>query len=263
MIRLGLTSQAFPILNASEVAAVASKAGLEGIEWAAESHLAPGDHGLASALLMQTLMARLTIVSFAALYRVQPGLESGLGFDALLETASAIQCPILRIFVGAKPWTRMTEEERRALRSELLRLGDRAGARGVTVALSFSRGTALEDYRSAEELLGLAEHAFIRLAWEPLAGIPAEEADAALARLSARTALVLARHADRRGRGGPLSEDASLWEGRIDAFQKGEVEPKMSRFVLLGRIGESDAERVNEDAGFLASVVKARNPARR
>jgi len=37
----------------------------------------------------------------------------------------------------------------------------------------------------------------------------------------------------------------------------------MSRFVLLGRIGEADEARVNEDSSFLSAVIKAKNPGRR
>lgn len=263
MVRLGLSSQAFPMLSTSEVSSLASAAGLEGIEWAAESHLAPGDPHTASALLMETLMARLSIASFAALYRVQPGSEAGLAFEPLLGTAAAIQSPVLRIYAGTKPWTKMPAGDRRALGDELVRLGDIAGERGITVALTLSRGTALEDYRCAEELFSDVDHAFVRVAWEPLPGISMEEADAALGRLSPRTALILARRSDRLGRSGPLSGEAPVWERRVSAYLASETEPKMSRFVLLGRIGESDAERVKEDAGFLATVVTARNPARR
>lgn len=263
MIRLGLSSQAFPILSTAEVSGLAAKAGLEGVEWTAESHLMPGDSGASSTLLMETLMARLTIASYAALYRVLPGAEAGLAFESLLGTAMAIQSPILRIYAGSKPWTKMQTGDRKALAAELLRLGALAGEKGVTVALTLSRGTALEDYRCAEELFSEVDHAFIRVAWEPLPGIAAEAADAALGRLSARTALVLARRVDRLGRSGPLAEEAQVWEGRMAAFLASETEPKMSRFVLLGRIGEADEGRVTEDSAFLSSVLRARNPGRR
>ena len=263
MVRLGLSSQAFPVLNTAEVSGLAAKAGLEGIEWAAESHLMPGDPRAASTLLMETLMARLAIASYAALYRVLPGAEAGLAFEALLGTAMAIQSPILRIYAGSKPWTKMQAEARKALADELLRLGSLAGEKGVTVALTLSRGTALEDYRCAEELLSEVDHAFIRVAWEPLPGVAVEEADAALGRLSSRTALILARRADRLGRSGPLAQEAQVWERRIAAYLATETEPKMSRFVLLGRIGEADEARVNEDSGFLSSVIRSRNPGRR
>lgn len=260
MIRLGLSSQAFPARSPREVIALALDLGLEGVEWAAESHLAPGNSSEAQALLFETLMARLAIVSFAALYRVDPEKESGLGFQALLDTASSLQAPILRIFAGRTAYASAEYAEKFALREELGRLGDLAAKRGITLCLSLSKGTALEDYASATALITELAHPFVRLAWESLPGKAPELGTQAIQGLKAETSLILARSADRRGRAAALDTDCEAWEARLSAFLEGETEPKMSRFVLLGRMGNGDEERLREDAAFLGGLAKAKNP---
>jgi 3-dehydroshikimate dehydratase len=263
MIRLGLSSQAFPAMATKDILKLAVDSGLEGVEWAAESHLVPGDIKAAQTLMMDTLMARLAVVAYSALYRVRPGSEAGLGFESLLDTTQALHAPILRIFAGSLAWSKSGPEARASLLGELRRLGDLAGLRGITVCLSLSRGSALEDYAAAEGLLGELGHPFVRLAWEALPGGASEEATAALERLAAQTSLLLARHSDRLGRSGPLGEEAEAWQRRLAAFLSGETEPKMSRFVLIGRIGAADEAKLKEDGAFLASLAKAFAPVRK
>jgi hypothetical protein len=238
---------------------LALDAGLEGVEWAAEAHLPPGDRAAAEALMMDTLLSRLSIISYAALYRITAGTEHGLGFDAILETASALQSPILRLFVGSAPLAHTDPASRGLLVEEIRRLGDRAAERGITICLSFGRGTFLETYEGARDLLSLLDHPFVRLAWEPLPGTKTEEATAAAQGFVGTTSLLLARKADRLGRSGPLAEDSEAWSQRLDAFRAGETAPKMNRFVLLGRIGEENEERLKEDASFLAAMAKEKN----
>jgi hypothetical protein len=257
MIRLGLSSQAFPAMTTKEILKLAVEAGLEGVEWAAESHLPPGDNSAAQNLMMETLMAGLSVVSYSALYRVRPGEESGLAFKSLLDTTQSLHAPILRVFAGDHPWSKSGPEAREAIVSELKRLGDLAAERGITVCLSLSRGTAVEDYAEAEALLDALAHPFVRLAWEALPGGRGEEATAAVERLTARTSLLLARRSDRLGRSSPLAGDGDEWQKRFRAYLAGEAEPKMSRFVLLGRIGDADVARLREDSAYLSSVTKA------
>lgn len=260
MIRLGLSSQAFPARSPRDVIALALDLGLEGIEWAAESHLAPGKASEAQALLFETLMARLAIVSFAALYRVDPARENGLGFTALLDTASSLQAPILRIFAGRLAYAKADPAERKALKAEVHRLGDLSAERGITLCLSLCRGTALEDYASAQVLIAELAHPFVRLAWEAMPGRPSEEGTATLEGLKAETALVLARSADSQGQASSLAAEVEAWDRRVGAFLAGETAPKMSRFILLGRMGNDDEAMLREDAAFLGGLAKAKNP---
>lgn len=262
MIRIGLASSAFPAKSQREVLDLAIAAGFEGIEWAAEAHLPPGDRAAAQNLLMETLQSRLAVASYAALYRVSPGHENGLGFESILDTASALQSPAIRIFAGHTAFPREREEDKDRLIEELNRLGDLSAYRGISLCLSFGRGTSLETYDSARLLLDCLDHPFVGLAWEALPRVGAEEASLAIEEFTSRTNLILARKSDSLGRSCSLSDDRELWRRRVEAFRRGETEPKMSRFVLLGRIGGEDEPRLREDASFLKELVKEKNPPR-
>lgn len=255
MIRVGLSSQALLTRSPSEVLALAKAAGLDGVEWAGEAHVPTGDGAAQDRLLMDTLRAGLTVASIASLYRVTPGAEQGLGFESLLAGAVRLQAPVLRVYAGALPAARLSPAEREALRGELSRLGDLAGKRGVTICLSLGRNTSLDNYAAAIGVVEGAAHPFVRLAWEPLPGVEAAKATAALESAARGVGLLLAKRSDRDGKGGPLSEEGEAWRLRLEAYRRGEGDPSMSRFVLLGRVGEDDEGRLREDAAFLRSLA--------
>jgi 3-dehydroshikimate dehydratase len=255
MIRLGLSSQALLTSTTEEVLAFARDAGFEGIEWAGEAHVASGNKAGAEALMLATLMAGLSVVSFAPLYRVCAEGENGLGFASILETASILQSPVVRIFAGTKPLSRMSEAERDSLCGELSRIGDLAGARGVSLCLSLGRNTGLDNYAAAAALFAKLRHPFVGLAWEALPGSSPIEATAALENSGAAVRLLLARSADRGGRSSPLSEQAEDWKRRLELYRSTEPDPKLSRFVLLGRTGGSDEGRLREDLAALTALT--------
>jgi sugar phosphate isomerase/epimerase len=255
MIRVGLSSQALLTKSPSEVLALAKAAGLDGVEWAGEAHVPTGDGAAQDRVLMETLRAGLTVASLSSLYRATPGAEQGLGFESLLAGAVRLQAPVLRVYAGALPSERLAPAEREGLQGELRRLGDLAGARGVTVCLSLGRNTSLDGYAAAAAMVGGAAHPFVRLAWEPLPGVEAAKATAALESAARGVGLLLAKRSDREGRGGPLSEEGEAWRRRLEAYRSGEGDPSMSRFVLLGRLGEDDEGRLREDAAFIRSLA--------
>lgn len=255
MIRLGLSSQALLTSTTDEVLAFARSAGFEGIEWAGEAHVPSGNRAAAEALMMATLVAGLSVVSFAPPYRVCPGGENGLGFASILETASILQSPIVRIYAGSRSLSRLSETEGSGLRGELARLGDLAGARGVSICLSLGRNTGLDSYAAVSALLAELRHPFVGLAWEPLPGSSQAEATAALEKSGAAVRLLLARSADRGGRSLPLSGETEAWKRRLELYRSTEPDPKLSRFVLLGRTGEGGGERLKEDLAALTALA--------
>jgi len=252
--------------------------GFDAIEWAGDAHVAPGNDTAAAQILMDTLRAGLTVASYAPLYRVDPKGETGLGFAAILSAAAALHAPIVRVFAGGsakKPGmpTRANgngfetaaekTEDRAALVAELRRLGDLADPRGVTICLSLGNRTALHSYEAARALVAEAAHPFIRAAWEPLPGATMEEATSALSAGDSGYALLMARRCDRDGRASALREEADEWRSRLSTFATRAGDPGMGRFVLLGRMGEDDPERLADDARLLREIAASLNPAKR
>jgi hypothetical protein len=237
MIRLGLCSGAYITRDARGVIAAALAARLEAIEWAADVHIGIGDAHAAEAIMMATLSAGLTIASYATLYRVGSEDEDPVHFDALLELASIIHAPIMRLYAWGNsiPPGDGTEGGAKAFASRVSQfrcLGDRAAKKGITLCLSMGRGDCLERYTRAARLAEAIDHDFVRLAWEDLPGATAAEATLALEKVGRFAALLIARCAARDGRPRPLVQDE--WRARIQSFKHREQDPKMSSFVLLG-----------------------------
>lgn len=254
MIRLGLCSGACITRDVKGVLALARAARIEGVEWTADAPSHADDLPAASQAMIATLEAGLATVSFATLYRA--GVEdSGFArFDALLNVASAMQAPIMRLFAraGVKDGTRSP------LAEELRQLGDRAARKGITLCLSLGRGTSLDRYDRAVSLVAAVDHDFVRLAWEDLPGASAKEATAALEEAGALAGLVVARCADRSGTPRPIAGDEGHWLERIRAFRRAAPDPGMSSFLLLASArpeGKAGEDSLIADANALRAII--------
>jgi hypothetical protein len=254
MIRLGLCSGAFLTLGTKEIVDAAKGAGLDAIEWAADAHVRPGDSGLAVETMMATLRAGMTIASYASLYRAGSEDEGFRRFDALLETASAMYAPNLRLYSASMAAVAKGTGTPDGLPDALRRLGDRAATRGVTLCLSLGRNTCSEDYPAALALVARAAHPFVRLAWEDLPSSSGEGASAALEKAGRDAALVIARCVDRDGKARGVAGGEADWRRRIAAFKRSELDPKMGSFVLIG--SASDAAALEAEARALKAIVK-------
>ncbi|MBL8967065.1 MAG: TIM barrel protein, partial [Spirochaetaceae bacterium] len=155
MIRIGLSSSALLTRSVDEVIDFAVEAGFDAIEWAGGAHLPAGDRAAAGNVLMSTLRAGLSVASFAPLYKIEPGHRSGI--DTLIEEASWLQAPVIRVYAGSRTAGGSCEERERLV-AELRRLGDLSGRHGVTVCLSLGRKTCLDGYGSAGRLVEEVAH---------------------------------------------------------------------------------------------------------
>lgn len=263
MIRLGLCSGTCITRDMQGVIAAAVAARLDAVEWAADLHVGAGDIKAAEEAMIATLMAGLTTASYATLYQAGGEDEGRARFDALLQTAAALQAPNMRIYAYAEHQALSETERMKALASELRRLGDRAAQKGVTLCLSMGRGTYLDRYDRAQSLVEATGHNFVRLAWEDLPGARAEGATAALEGVGRLAELLVARCAGRDGSAHRISAEAGAWSARLRAFKLAESDPKMGSFVFLGAMreeGKAGAESLAADADALRALVDEIEP---
>jgi 3-dehydroshikimate dehydratase len=260
MIRIGLSSTALLTRDYREVLRIAREAGLDALEWAGDMHVPHDDAAAAASIMMETLRAGLTIASFAPLYRAGASGETGLRFDAVLQAASILQAPIVRVYVGGAREAGGGGEETRPLAESLRRLGDKAAVKGITLCLSLGRNTWMDRYSAARAIVAEIGHPFVRLAWEPLPGLLPPAASAALDDLGGSVAMLIARRLDRDGQPERLPDEADQWRRRLAAFKRSEADPKMARFVVIGAV--RDAARsgdvlpsLAEDLQFLKGLV--------
>jgi hypothetical protein len=266
MIRLGLCSGACITRDIQGVIATALNAGLDAVEWSADVHVALHDLKTAESAMISTLSAGLTTASYASLYRA--GSEDAeLGrFDEWLGVASVLQSPVMRIYACAQAESGTLVKKAAALTESLLRLGDRAAKKGITICVSMGRGTCLDRYERGLELVASADHDFVRLAWEDLPLTRSEDATAALEDIGKMVGIAIARCVGRDGAQKTVAVDEAAWRSRLRAYKLAEGDPKMSSFVLLGASraeGPDGDDALAADAAALRALVEELEPKRR
>ena len=98
-MRTGLTSVTFRQKSVEEIIALAAQAGLSGIEWGGDVHVAPGDAASAAETARKTREAGLAVLSYGSYYRGGEGED----FAPILASARALGAPVIRALRPAAP----------------------------------------------------------------------------------------------------------------------------------------------------------------
>lgn len=100
MIQTGLLSVTFRQLSPLEIIQLVAQAGLQAIEWGGDIHVPHGDVKRAKEVKNWTESAGITIASYGSYYRVGCTNKEGLTFEQVLESASALHAPAIRVWAG-------------------------------------------------------------------------------------------------------------------------------------------------------------------
>ena len=85
------------------------------------------------------------------------------------ESAIALGAPVIRVWAGSVGSAQATAEQRAAVVSDSMRIGDLAGQAGIKVAYEFHNGTLTDTDASAAQLLREVPHPNIYTLWQPWA----------------------------------------------------------------------------------------------
>jgi len=255
MFRIGLSSSAFLASTPEDVVSMATSLGFVGVEWAGAPHLGAGDPEAARRIMLATLRARLTVVSYSPLYRVVPGGGKGISFGAILATAREIYAPVIRVYAGEA--AKKGGEAKGAILDELKRLGDEAGQHGISIALSPNPRSAMPGLREAAAIVEETAHPFVRLTWESMSSDPPGFDLSILESSPDLFTILRPRSVDRDGKAVGLDSESERWAGIISAFSSKPGPRDIGRFVLLGGIGDCGDETLSADIAFLRHTASA------
>ena len=155
MIAPGLCSVTFRSLTADDVIRVACRAGVDGIEWGADVHAPPGRRSRhRGARGPQPSTPGSEIVSYGSYLGIAPpdGTDDA-AVDAVLDTASALGSPMVRIWTEFGVTPASSDAERRRVTERTAALVDRIAEHGLLTALEFHPATLTETAASTTELL--------------------------------------------------------------------------------------------------------------
>lgn len=183
MLTPGLVSISFRKKTPEEIVALCVHAGLQAIEWGGDVHVPAGDVSRAREVLAMTRDAGLSVCSYGSYYRLGQPREA---FLQALDSASALETPIMRIWAGTKGSQETDAQERARLLSQLAWADEAAAARGVTLTLEYHGGTLTDSRESVRRLMEEIKPLRCRLYWQPRWDWSEEERLLSLAETQAR-----------------------------------------------------------------------------
>ncbi len=167
MYKIGLCSVTFRKLSTEEIIALATKAGIDGIEWGGDVHIPHGDLDTARAVGEATRAAGLMVSSYGSYYRVGRSEDERLRFGTVLETAQALGAPMIRVWPGTHGSDDTQPEHRQHIESELRRIATMAAGADIQIGMEYHYNTLTDSLESTLDLLKAVDHPNLTTYWQP------------------------------------------------------------------------------------------------
>ena len=265
-IAAGLCSITFRTLSPDAVIDLASRAGVQGLEWGADVHAPTGGGSALDELGGRTRDAGLAVVSYGSyLGMAPPGHDDEGAVDAALDSAEALGAPMVRIWAELGVTPAAPPDEWRRVADRTRALAQSIVARGLVPTLEFHPGTLTETAHSTIELLGSVGNPELRTHWQP---DPSLTADAALDELAAVAPQLAHLHVFTWGPDGiddrrPLAAGETLWARALAlADLEGDGVPG-GRYALCEYVRDDDPEQFVADVRVLRDWIHDIEPGRK
>ena len=165
MLKSGLVSVTFRKLKPREVVDLVKQAGLAGIEWGGDIHVPHGDAARAREAAKMTKEAGLKVAAYGSYYYA--GEKGAPSFEAVLDSASELGAPLIRIWAGKKSAADADAADRKRVVDDAIRIAEMAAGRKITLAFEFHNNTLTETTESAVRLLKEIGRANVWSYWQP------------------------------------------------------------------------------------------------
>jgi sugar phosphate isomerase/epimerase len=262
----GLCSITFRSLAADDVLALASRAGVEGVEWGADGHVPPGGGARVEELARRCHDAGIEVVSYGSYLGFGPpdggDNDDGDAVAAVLDSAEALGAPMVRIWTELGVTPASSANERRRVTERTATFADAIAARGLLTALEFHPGTLTHTAASTNELLDAIAEPSLRTHWQPDPTLPTAAALGELELVVRRLAHV---HVFSWGRGGiaerhALVDGADLWPEALRLAGREDAPLPGSRFACCEYVRDDDPDQFVADVRTLRSWLRAETP---
>lgn len=249
MIKSGLVSVTFRKMTPKEIIELVQKAGLCGIEWGGDVHVPAGDVKTAGEVYKQTIDAGLEIAAYGSYFRIGTYSDGTEEFKKVLETASEIHAPTIRVWAGNKGSGEADDEWWEKVVGESIKIADMAEKANISVSYEYHKNTLTDTNESAQKLLQSAKHNNIFSLWQPLMELNVQKRLDGLKGLENKLGNLHVFHWDETGRR-PFEEGTRDWKNYLGA-----VSQKEDRYALLEFVmGDSIAQYL-EDAKVFKSIL--------
>lgn len=254
-IRPGLCSVTLRASTIDEVARVAHRCGLRGIEWGGDVHVPPGDLAAAARARAATRAAQAVVGSYGS-YLFATGVPSSSEMQEVLRTAVALGAPNVRVWAGfgVEPDTDACRE----IVAGIAEFSAAAAEREITVGLEFHGGTPTATVAGTRALLDAIDAPNLFTYWQPpyWRAPTSPVADGAEVtelgpRLSHLHVYEWAGLEDRR----PLVEGAARWRSVLQAAGSINGGWASDRFAFCEFVAGDDVDALSQDAAILVGLI--------
>ncbi len=167
MMQPGLVSVTFKQRPCEDVIQHAHKAQLKSIEWHGQNHVPHGDLETAHRIGQNTRAVGLAVAAYGSYYVLGQVEDLWLSFDAVLQTAEALEAPMIRVWAGHQSPGETSTDARTTILEDAVRVADLAAEKGIKIALEFHRDTLTQTGESCAALLGDLDHPNVGTYWQP------------------------------------------------------------------------------------------------
>ncbi len=252
----GLVSISFRRLTAEQVVAAVAQAGLDGIEWGGDIHVPHGDLSRAREVGCMTRDAGLQVASYGSYYRAGIAEGQGLPFEKVLDSATALQAPTIRVWAGARGSGQCDPTYRRMVIEDARRIAALAAACGITVAFEYHRNTLTDSRASACALLEATADAGIGCYWQPTSGWSHAEQLASLHELLPWLTNLHVYQWDPQGDRHPLAGGVAAWREFLAVAATAPLKATAAqRWALLEFVRDDQIEQFQRDAATLRQLL--------
>ena len=254
MIRPGLCSVTFRELPAEDVVRHAAAAGLEGIEWAGDAHVPPGDLDAATHARTLTEDAGLVVTSYGS-YLSFVGTDSAVHAEggAVIAAARALGVPRVRVWATRTGSEETSAEDRARAVGRIQDFADRAAEHGLEIGLEFHGRTLTDEIGSTLRLLDEVGRANVTTYWQPHQDMPTREALDTLRAALPRTSTIHVFSWWPRSERLPLAERSDLWEAAFAIL----AATGKDRDALLEFVPGDDPALLQREADALRTLITA------
>ena len=250
-MKSGLVSITFRTLSPEEIINLVARSGLQGVEWGGDVHVPCGELARARQVGEATRARGLEVVcygSYCHMINLAPG-----ELESLVETASTLGAPLIRVWAGNKGSADSSDEEFEQIVENSRRLSDLAAQAGMEIAYEYHGNTLTDTQASTARLLDAVNRRNVGCLWQPPVGMSTEDCIKGI--------LAAGKHirnihtfswtpapVERL----PLTEGADKWRACM-----GEIEKLPGdRWMLIEFVKNDSAQQLTEDAACLNRWLK-------
>lgn len=247
MLVPGICSVTFRRLDPETVISLSAKAGLTGVEWGGDVHVPPGDLEKARKVRHLTEEAGLRVASYGSYFKT--GCDGN--FEQVLETASALGAPSIRIWAGDRGSAEADETWRLKMTEETRRIARLSRNKGIRLCYEYHNHSLTDNRESAASFMQAVNDDFISMYWQQELEKDASENLRNLTALSPWLSNIHVFHYAGREQQA-LEAGRDDWRRYLNALPPSPV----PRYVLLEFVKNGDTGQFAEDAEILKALIK-------